>query len=1249
MKKFLGLFVAAFMVIAATSCSQFAEQDIRPSGDENLVAMTISVGGELTRTSIGEDGKTVNWCATDKIAIFDGSGKREFSIVEGSVNGNYAEFEGLVDANATSYYAVYPYEAAGEFDAQNGTVTATAAEAQVLSGKNVADGAILSVAHFDKGAESFQLKNAVGFFRVDITLEDITSIIIKGANVAGTAAFNAAGEVQSVSEGKNQVTLNPEGEVFAAGSYYVALLPGTTPAGEFSVMLTRKEGEALEMTANKAIAIARNDGFFLSDYKLVKKVVIKDVASLQAFLAKADTFAASEEIEMTADIDLTDVELVGASSFAGKLLCHGHALMNWKSNGVALFESLSGKIMNLTIAPDCSLTAPDAIGPFGFIAKTLTATGSVVSCENYANITFNATKYGAGSDMTADAVYFGALVGQSNGLITNSKNRGNITITSTPTGGDERGMTYIGGVVGLIDNSASESKTGLSRCENLGNISYSITGRGGYLFMGGVAGGTTAHASDEFAQVSIVDNCKNTGEIYHTFTQEIIGSGNAKSNYINMAGVIGYCEGSVTNCTNGEKGKTLGKVQLAAPTLATGDGYSAANVKVAGVSCYAFDKAENCNNYGFIDVDGSFGPGYEIYPGGGNKEDGGTFIAGVIAQVGDFDTANAAHIITNCHNYGEMDIDLPITSTSGTNYKNYHHVGGVVAYSNAVANNLTNNAPINVYSEGTMNYLGGVVGQTDCNATTLTNNGDITYTLTRTGGNQLDNSNQLFGGVLGYNTGDKMTSLTNNNPVTVTINNTNQKFRIGGVAGSFGNAETVYNNATVTVNNTVAHAKEIDFGGVAGATTSGTISGIYNKGAVSYTGKNSTGTVYIAGVVGYASSSSHTNCYNEKPIYVKADELGTLYTAGVFGSAGGSITDSSNSNADAATTEYSVNVDAPTVKTLYLAGVVGAARSATEVHNADNSGKLYAKAGATLYFAGIAGHSGGNVKFYDCDNSGALTFAASELAATELNAAGICARPYAKSVYDNCTNSGAISVTAKNASKACYLGGIAAQTSNATSAGYSYDIEDCTVEGDINISCQATWYVGGAAAYGSQWSSTTRNHRTLTGNTVTSDITISSTTTAHHVGGIVGHTGVHVDISGNSYTGAISVGAGDASKLSNVGGVVGTLVISQTSATSTQNAAFSLSKNIVDADITCPQTSYAGLLVGAINNIASRTEYTNYSKLELEFDGDTVKNGCSINGTAIAADNYKNYLMSSYDYTGRYELTVSGNDSVVFE
>ena len=1248
MKNYYRLLVAAFMAIAATSCSQFEESDLTPS-DVNLVPMTISVGGE-TRTFIGEDGKTVNWCEDDRIAIFDGTGKREFKIVEGSISGGYAEFAGEVDGSALSFCAVYPFEAAGEYDAQNGVVSASVAESQVLAGKNVADGAIVAVGKLNKGEQQFQLKNAVGFFRVDVTFEDITSIIVEGEKVAGTALFNAEaaheGELKSVSEGKNRVSLTPEAEVFTPGSYYVTMLPGSTPADEFKVTLTRKSGEALEMTSTKEVVIARNGGFFLSDYKLVKKVAISDAATLQNFLANAHTYTAGQEIEVVCDIDLKGVELVGATSFNGTLVGNNFSLLNWTSNGVSLFESLAGTVKNLKIDKSCSLTAADNIGAFGFIANTLETGGVVSYCENNADVTLTTTLYGAGSAQDTDAAYFGALVGKSFGSIDHSKNAGNITIATTPTGGDTRGIVYIGGVAGLIDTSAQVaaggSATALSYCENSGKISYSINGRGGFLFMGGVAGGTTAHTEEDLTSVANVDHCVNTGEIYHTFTQNIIGAGNAKSNYINMAGVIGYCEGGVTNSTNGEQGKSLGKVQLDAPKLTSEAGYSAASVKVAGVSAYAFDKVENCNNYGFIDVDGSFGPGYTNYVGGGNVEDGGTFIAGVVSQVGAFDDTVATHTFTNCHNYGEMDIDLPITS-AGTTHKNYHYVGGVVAYCNTAATNLTNNAAINVYTEGSENYLGGVVGYTDCSATTLTNNGDITYYIKRTGGAQINSANQLYGGVLGYNSGDKMTSLTNNNPVSVTIDNTNQKLRIGGVAGSIGNAEGVYNNAAVSVTDKVSHAKEIDLGGVAGASTAGALNTIYNKGKVTYDGQASTGTVYTAGAIGYSASTSITSCYNEQPVLAKATEFGSLYVAGVCGSAGGSMENVNNSNNSSEA--YSVKVDAPTVKTLYLAGVTGATRSATTYTNVDNAGALYAAAGATLYYAGITGHVGGKVTFTNCDNSGAMTFAASELAATELNMAGICARPYAKSVFDTCTNSGAMSLTAKScASKACYLGGIGAQTSNATSAGNGYDVVDCTVSGNITVDCPATWYIGGAAAFGAVWSSTTSNHRTLSGNTLTSDITLSSTTTEHHIGGIVGYSGVYVDIDDNSYSGTITAAAGGASKLNNIGGIAGTLVIKQTGS-SQQNATFALSGNTVEANITCDATSYAGLMYGAINNSGTK----NTSTLTCEFGAGNKVKSSSINGTAITADNYKQYLYSAYDGSSLYTLTVTGADGVAFE
>ncbi|MBR2400764.1 MAG: hypothetical protein IKB03_03270 [Tidjanibacter sp.] len=1249
MKNVMRILMAASLMLVAAACNNELDENIVSNGGEvELVEMTITAGGE-TRTTIAEDGKSIIWTESDVLAIHDGTAVREFTIVEGSLSedGKTASFTGSVAAGATDFWAVYPYSSDILYDGEN--VIFRVPTIQVIpEGEKVDRSAIASVAHFTAAEKNFAMKNVVGFLQVNITREDIREVYIEGNTLMG-GGFTPDGNLCVVIEAtESTVTILPANgdSCFAPGNYYMTLLPQAINGLKVAMV---GDGKTASITAQREVIIPRNGGFIVSDSNMEweesQGFVIDDADTFLAFMQEANMLGEGEEAVITADIDLTGINLPMVPEFRGVLNGGGFSLKGWKSEGAPLFGNLYGTVKNLTIDSSCDLTPETAACANGFIANIVHNGGVIDGVVNNASVELVTTSYGSGISQDDRGASFGMLAGECYGIVRNCTNNGSITITSTPEGGDERSITYIGGLVGMISSDAtmSEPIVSLSGNTNNGDISYTINGRGGYLFMGGVAGGSRAVALDDFdgKGLTIVEGCYNTGKIYHTFTQEIIGSGNAKSNYINMAGVIGYCIGSVTYCSNGEEGTSKGLVQLAAPCLETGDGYSAAGVSVAGVSCYAYDLVEECYNYGKIDVDGSFGPGYETYPGGGNREDGGTFIAGVVAQVGAFDTAVATHKITNCSNFGEMDIDLPITSTSGTNYKNYHYVGGVVAYANAAAFNLYNKATIDVFSQGTMNYLGGVIGQTDCDATDIGNNGDINFSISREGGNQLNNGNQLFGGVVGYNTGDQMTRLTNNNPVTLTVDNTNQKIRFGGVAGSVGNSISLVNYGEVTLTDKVSHAKEIDLGGVSGASTSGDMTEVMNYGAVNYSGEKSTGSTYVAGVVGYSSSKTNSNMTNEGAVSIKAEELGTHYAAGVLASASGAITDASNIAA--------VSVDCPTTKTLYLAGVTGSARSATECRNATNDGNLSAAAGATLYMAGIAGHSGGNVKFYDCTNVGSMTFNAPELDATELNAAGICARPYAKSVYDNCSNSGAISVTAKSASKACYAGGIAAQTSNATSAGNSYDVEGCSVKGDITISCPATWYVGGAIAYGSQWSSTATNHRIASNNTVECDITLGATT-QHYVGGLIGHSGVHTDISGNSYKGTITVGANDASKLSNVGGLVGGLIISQTSATSTMNAEFALSGNSVEAEITYDAaTGYAGLLVGSVANIASRTSFTNYSQISLSYDGDIIKNGCKLNDTAISADNYKNYLLSGYDYSGRYEMTVEGADSVVFE
>ena len=82
MKKIFKYALAVVAATATISCSQFDEQDVTPEVgvNGNLVPMTIAVGSE-TRVNIGDDNKSINWTAGDKIAVFEGTSYSSYSIM----------------------------------------------------------------------------------------------------------------------------------------------------------------------------------------------------------------------------------------------------------------------------------------------------------------------------------------------------------------------------------------------------------------------------------------------------------------------------------------------------------------------------------------------------------------------------------------------------------------------------------------------------------------------------------------------------------------------------------------------------------------------------------------------------------------------------------------------------------------------------------------------------------------------------------------------------------------------------------------------------------------------------------------------------------------------------------------------------------------------------------------------------------------------------------------------------------------
>ena len=952
MKKTFRLMLAAFAIVAAASCAQeLDDPNAIPQEDVELVPMTITVGGE-TKTTVGDDDKTLNWCEDDVIAVFDKTGTaREFKIAEGSCNGKTATFEGLVAAGSTDFTAVYPYSAAVSVSAE-GVITATAADAQVLDGGNLADGATLSVAQFKKGDAAFTFRTAIGYLRVDVDKDDVTSIIVNGVNVAGQATFNAAGELQAVKEGKGQVTLTPAGETFAKGSYYVTLLPGTTPANQFDITFVRTATTGAVMTATSEVTIPRNAGFFVAETRLTESFLIKDAASLKTFLSNAPEYTTGQLATIVNDIDLTGETIASASSFKGTLDGRGHSIKNWTSDATPLFTTFAGTVKNIVIDESCQLTPATDGGKFGFITNDIGRFGRLENCTNNADITLNVE--------TVGQLYFGSLAGVSYGTISGCTNNGDITFVVS---GNVTENGCVGGIAGYVNVSDQYKEKGegydiaFENCVNNGNLSHTVNGTVKYLTFGGIAGGTSyaAIASESFRGTA--KNCVNTGNLSYTFMNGGSLEDNAGSagsgNYTNIGGVFGYWAGNIENCTNGVQGDaTKGGVSLVFPT--SDASACASRPAVGGVCGFVLQNMSGCNNFGKVYMKGSAAGG-----GTGNAGNGLTgevTAGGIVAQIGPASNA-ADYKLSNCHNHGEVDIRAWMAAGNGTGFD----LGGAVGYCGIPVENVSNNGKVNIESKGAFVRAGGVIGKAAYAASNLTNNGEVTFKGIRTSGTKQIGSELHFGGVVGsYSV--SLTDSKNARNMTVTIessDNAHAQALIGGVVGgkSSGILDKVYNEAAVTVNQNAVNS--VVFGGVASwITGSVKITEAKNTGEISFNTVQMTGQLWCGGIAGYMDGdATMSGCTNDGPVSVVAQT--SLTGQSFFGGVLGARADK-NVTFNECVNKKTLTVKIPSSGTnsgfYYFGGVVGANKGHT-YSNCANYGDIIYEGAAKIRIGGIASYT----------------------------------------------------------------------------------------------------------------------------------------------------------------------------------------------------------------------------------------------------------------------------------------------------
>lgn len=453
--------------------------------------------------------------------------------------------------------------------------------------------------------------------------------------------------------------------------------------------------------------------------------------------------------------------------------------------------------------------------------------------------------------------YTGGLIGYARGsVIRNLTNRARVHGTTENTGG----------IIGL-----SESNAAVDSCANHGHVT-SLAGAGGIAGrnfygsvtnclnsgliegnyrVGGIVGGNHANPS--------ITRCINTGTII---------SGDDPS----VGGIVGYNEGSLTDCTN--KGRVTGS-----NNDANGENFVGGLVgRQAGVNTHT-----HCNNEGMVtysntsstsnSCEASVGGivGYsdnrtglsECWNSGPiTSQSGRNITGGIIGRGYHYETST----LTNCRNVGAIrqidtntaNDDLAggivgfgrhITITNGENEASLVGAG----YTGGIGGYIESSSLLECINRGGIegrNFTGGISGATDGVSTVNCTNFGTIHTLADAGGIVGDNRNNA-----------PITNSHNHGPINAT-------YRVGGIAGSNGGGSPIngcINFADITSSNDPC------IGGIAGSSASWVVD-CKNLGKLTGRNNDNQGENTIGGIVGYQNNNGTiSRCYNGNKLSFLAD------------------------------------------------------------------------------------------------------------------------------------------------------------------------------------------------------------------------------------------------------------------------------------------------------------------------------------------------------------------------------------------
>ncbi len=251
-------FLLMSSILIASSCEMDPDYDTLKKVNLTAEAEASSLN---TKTSL-EDDLTCAWSSGDKIAVYDGTGIREFTST--SIDGSTAVFSGEMNTAAGAFYAAYPYSQASACSGGLWTMTIPA-EQTVAAGHTTAEGALVAVAS-STDATHLSFKQVTGLVRFELTDSDIVSVELSGnagEHLAGSVEVKASdATIDSFQLPSDKVVLTHESGTFPAGVYYFAVAPVTFSDG-LTLILTSSTGAVSVKASTNAATVSRAGGINL--------------------------------------------------------------------------------------------------------------------------------------------------------------------------------------------------------------------------------------------------------------------------------------------------------------------------------------------------------------------------------------------------------------------------------------------------------------------------------------------------------------------------------------------------------------------------------------------------------------------------------------------------------------------------------------------------------------------------------------------------------------------------------------------------------------------------------------------------------------------------------------------------------------------------------------------------------------------------------------------------------------------------